>query len=139
MPAKIPKRFRRKLHATIITLGLGGICAAGAMTVGAPLACAIPESTIKSECQQAGGTYGTTVVDGKRQSWCCYKDIKGIKHCDYYKDGVFDYTDTSPREIGPPTETTPPPVLPPAPEVVGPMAPSTTLPPKTFDPNLPGF
>jgi hypothetical protein len=139
MTAKIPNRFRRKVHITIIALGLGGICATGAMTVGVPVACAIPESTIKKECEQGSGTYGTVVVDGKRHSWCCYKDINGKKHCDYYLDGAYNFTDDNPsREVGPPTETKRPPLLPPSPEVVGPVAPTTTLPPKTFDPSLPG-
>lgn len=71
-----------------------GAIAAGAMVLSAPFGNAIPESTIASECDAAGGTYQTTVAaDGKRYSQCCYRDIAGTKHCDNYVDG--NYTNTT--------------------------------------------
>lgn len=90
--------------------------AAGTLVVTAPPGNAIPESTIQSECDSAGGTYTTTVVDGKRYSRCCYQDIKNKTHCDHYTDGTHTYTNLV--DPGTPSPTTQPP-----PEgVVGPPA-----------------
>ncbi|MGA5463761.1 hypothetical protein [Mycobacterium sp. NPDC050041] len=86
------------MTSTIVTrIGLG-VAAAAFMTgiaLGAsPLASALPEGTIKSECKSAGGTYGTGVgPDGNRYSDCSYTDIRGGLHVDHYKNGK--YTGTS--------------------------------------------
>ncbi|WP_237568397.1 hypothetical protein [Mycolicibacterium lacusdiani] len=101
-------------------LAAAGAIAATAMMLSAPAGNAIPESTIVNECDQAGGTYTTTVHEGKRYSKCCYRDIGGVQHCDNYQDGTYTTTDgalevppTQPPpsrgEVGlPPTEAAPP-------------------------------
>ncbi|MCV7154270.1 hypothetical protein [Mycolicibacterium pyrenivorans] len=95
-----------------------GALAAGAMMLTAPAGNAIPESTIKSECDDAGGQY-TIVTDGEHSySRCCYLDINGVKHCDHYTDGRYTY-ETSNNTLEQP-ETPPPP--PPPGGVVGPPA-----------------
>jgi hypothetical protein len=97
---------RRLLHA-IRPAPAGVLIAAGAMILTAPVGNAIPESTIISECDSAGGTYTTTIVDGKRYSKCCYRDINGVKHCDNYLDGTYTTTDGALEQ--PPTSPPPPP------------------------------
>jgi hypothetical protein len=71
---------------TIVTAG--AIALGVALTVNAPAAHAerISESTIKSECRAAGGTYATTVIKGigERHSSCTYKDEDGNKWTDVY-------------------------------------------------------
>lgn len=67
--------------------------AAGVAVITAPAALALSESTIKSECAAANGTYTTTISNGSRFSKCCYKDISGKKWCDVYLDGVYEGTD----------------------------------------------
>ncbi|MDO3634215.1 hypothetical protein [Mycolicibacterium arseniciresistens] len=55
-----------------------------------PLASAIPEGTITSECKSAGGTYETSVgPDGNRYSDCTYTDVGGGLHIDQYKNGNY--------------------------------------------------
>lgn len=130
--ATIPARLRRLLPAVAIA----GAVAVGALTLGSPAANAIPESTIKSECQNAGGSYVTRVAGGIRYSSCCYKDINGLEHCDYYKDGVYQYTWP---EKAPPTDTTSPPKGDPStltPPVVGPDV-GSPQPPKAPVPTVP--
>lgn len=88
MTFRISTHRRRLVQAG--GLAAMGAIAAGAMVLTAPLGNAIPESTIASECDAAGGTYQTTVAaDGKRYSQCCYRDIAGTKHCDNYVDGTY--------------------------------------------------
>jgi hypothetical protein len=106
------------MHATYLAAA-GVAIAAGAMMLTAPSGNAIPESTIKSECDDAGGEY-TIVTDGEHSySRCCYRDIKGVKHCDHYTDGTYTY-ETSNNTLEQPQ--TPPPPPPPPGEVVGPPA-----------------
>jgi len=77
--------------------------AAGAMVVTAPAAFALSESTIKSECAAANGTYTTTDNGpGGRISKCCYEDIDGKKWCDVYFDGVYEGTDPAKVRVKPP-------------------------------------
>lgn len=87
--------------------------AIGAMTVGAPLALAIPEGTIQSECDEAGGNY-TTGVDkaGNRDSNCTYTDNTGNFYQDSYVNGAYTGTvqinATGPKKPVPrPTNLTP--------------------------------
>lgn len=116
--------LRRLMHASRLAAA-GVAIAAGAMMLTAPAGNAIPESTIQSECDAAGGEY-TIVTDGEHSySRCCYRDIKGVKHCDHYTDGKYTY-ETSNNTLEQP-ETPPPP--PPQGEVVGPPATAATQPP----------
>ena len=85
-------------------LTAAGAAAVGAMILTAPLANAIPEHTIQSECDLANhGTYTTSLVGNSRFSSCCYTDIKGTKYCDYYLDGVFEGTGPGVAKQPPPT------------------------------------
>jgi hypothetical protein len=72
-----------------VALGLG-------TAFGAPAAVAKPvsNSTLKSECKDAGGTW-ESVPDGNggTESSCKYRDIDGHQHIDYYKNGNFLGTD----------------------------------------------
>jgi hypothetical protein len=76
-------------------VAVAGATVVGAMILTAPVANAIPEKTIKSECAQANGAYSTYVApDGTRYSWCCYNDIAGgPAQCDAYENGTFTGTD----------------------------------------------
>ncbi|HYO00659.1 MAG TPA: hypothetical protein VET27_01675 [Mycobacterium sp.] len=116
--------WRRLAHAT--RLAAAGAIAAGAMMLTAPAGHAIPESTIISECNEAGGSYTTIVIDLKRYSTCCYRDISGVTHCDHYEDGTY----TTTNNILEPPQTSPPP--PPPDEVVGPPATAATPAPPDF-------
>jgi hypothetical protein len=120
MTARTPTSLRGLVHAT--RLAAAGAIAAGAMMLTTPASNAIPESTIQSECDAAGGEY-TIVTDGEHSySRCCYRDIKGVKHCDHYTDGKYTY-ETSNNTLEQP-ETPPPP--PPQGVVVGPPATAAT-------------
>jgi hypothetical protein len=105
---------------------LGSLIGAGALAAGlgtiilAAPAYALSESTIKSECAAANGTYITQVKQGMRFSACCYKDYTGKKYCDYYADG--NYYSTSPQQLETPPAAPPPQSLPPRP---GPTNPPT--------------
>jgi hypothetical protein len=60
---------------------------------GAPAsALRISEKTIKSECLDAGGTYGTKVLGGNRFSSCTYTDYYGDVYTDYYENGEYHST-----------------------------------------------
>ncbi|MGE2691626.1 hypothetical protein [Mycolicibacterium pulveris] len=83
-----------------------------ALLVSAPPADALPESTIKRECQEANGSYHTAVIDGHRYSRCCYKDIDGEHDCDNYKDGEHTGSDSDIAAQQPSAEPTPPPLRP---------------------------
>jgi len=111
--------WRRVAHAAF--LAAAGAIAACAMMLTAPVGNAIPESTIISECDSAGGTYTTTVADGKKYSKCCYRDINGVKSCDNYVDGT--YTNTTANLVVDQPQSSPPPPPPPA-DAVGPPAPA---------------
>ena len=76
----------------------GGVVAAGLLLLTAPTASAISEQTIKSECEDIGGTYNTAVVKGHRYSSCDYT-IDGDWKSDTYTDG--EYTGTLDRETPP--------------------------------------
>ncbi len=92
--------FVRSQAARFVAAGVA--IAAGVMVLTAPPGNAIPESTIKSECDNAGGDY-TIVTDGEHSySRCCYLDIKGNKHCDHYTDGKYTY-ETSNNTLEQPT------------------------------------
>ena len=87
--------FRRTL--TIIA---GSGIVLGTLTLGAPAAHAEPdkpikESTIKSECKSAGGTYVSGVKQGTRFSACHYKDNEGNGNSDWYVDGSYISTTPS--------------------------------------------
>ena len=77
---------RHRIVAIFVGLGIGmaGLLGFAAQADAQP----IKESTIKSECKAAGGTY-TTHVDqnGNRSSVCKYKDIGGGTHYDVYENG----------------------------------------------------
>jgi hypothetical protein len=104
-----PRARLRKLVPAIVA---AGAIAVAATTLTAPTAHAIPEGTIQSDCASAGGNYNTGVNrQGNRVSRCCYHDINGGPHCDYYLNGVFVVSD-----LKPPTEN-------PAPTNVAPAAP----------------
>ena len=82
-----PRASLRRLVPAIVA---AGSLTLAATTVTAPAAHAIPESTIQSECANANGTYNSGVnSQGNRLSRCCYKDINGAGHCDYYVNGEF--------------------------------------------------
>ena len=49
----------------------------------------IKESTIKSECKSAGGTYGSKTVEGTNFSACHYKDNEGNGFSDFYLNGSY--------------------------------------------------
>ena len=74
-----------------------GVLATAALVLAAPAASAKPiaESTIRSECRAAGGTYMSTVLslpDGSgsmRFSTCQYQDISGNRYTDYYAGGEY--------------------------------------------------
>ncbi|GAB3232757.1 hypothetical protein [Mycolicibacterium hippocampi] len=117
-------------------LAATGAIAVGAMMLTAPAGNAIPESEIVSECDAAnGGTYTTTLNDGKRYSKCCYRDIDGNKECDNYVDGV--YTNTTVNSTVEPSPPSPPPP-PPGGEVVGPPATVATQTPRPPPPGAVG-
>jgi hypothetical protein len=65
--------------------------AVGALILTAPGASALPESTIKSECEKACGTY----THNNGTSTCTYKDIKGNRYTDVYENGEFLDTTTA--------------------------------------------
>jgi hypothetical protein len=109
--------------------------ASGAITLGTPAAHAIPESTIKAECQKAGGTYTTGISSGFRFSKCCYTDISGKKWCDRYLDGEYEGTD--PAAQGEPGDTGTPPKAPVPTAPVQPPDVGTPPPPKPVVPIVP--
>lgn len=78
-------------------IAAGALALGVASTVIAPAAGAAPisESTIKSECRAAGGTYSTAVIKGigERHSSCTYKDEDGKKWTDVYTNGEYQGTD----------------------------------------------
>jgi hypothetical protein len=73
------------------SLLMTGAITAGLLAVLAPTASAEPisETTIKSECSSAQGSYTTTVKGGHRYSACTYADIDGDVWVDYYADGSY--------------------------------------------------
>lgn len=105
-----------------LPIGVGAI-AVGATILTAPAAHALPESTIKNECDEANGQYKTEIDSiGRRWSECCYKAQDGTKSCDEYFDGVYQGTYPA---TGAGTETTPPnrrPVSPPTAPIAPPVA-----------------
>lgn len=84
----MPHRVRSVIVACALTVGV--------LTLAAPAANAEPikESTIKSECADAGGAYQTGVYGGRRLSACVYRDITGTQYYDTYDNG--NYTGTYP-------------------------------------------
>ncbi len=78
----------------------------GAFVLTAPVANAIPEGTVKAECQDAGGTYNTSTSGGHRYSSCDYKDIDGGWHSDQYTDGEYTGTIDIDKGAPPPTGKT---------------------------------
>ena len=99
---------------TAATIGAPAV-ALCAMMVGAPVAHAISEATIKSDCAAAGGTYRTSLVGNPPTRWseCCYKDIHGDKYCDYYSNGTYESTGGPYRNAPPPGTEPSQPALPP--------------------------
>jgi hypothetical protein len=127
-------RTRTYLRGLMLAARLAavGAISAGAMMLTAPAGNAIPESTIQSECDSAGGTYTQVIVDGKSYSRCCYRGIDGVKLCDHYVDGTY----TNTYNILEQPQTPPPP--PPSGEVVGPPATAATRPPPSPAPGVVG-
>jgi hypothetical protein len=79
-------------RSMIASLMIGAAISMGALaSAAAPTAHAekISEGTIKAECKDVGGTYGTVVKQGMRFSTCRYKDISGDGWVDYYADGEY--------------------------------------------------
>ena len=71
----------------------------------------IPESTIKSQCQDPdlGGVYGTTMVGNDRHSTCDY--LSDGQYCsDLYINGVFQNTACGRKDPNSPGPKLPPPV-----------------------------
>ncbi|PRC48136.1 hypothetical protein C6A85_81380, partial [Mycobacterium sp. ITM-2017-0098] len=108
MTAHTSAHAHRLVRATRLAAGALAV-AAGTMMATAPAGNAIPESTIKSECDAAGGEY--TIVSDLEHSYsrCCYLDIKGVKHCDHYTDGRYTYETSNNTLEQPPTPPAPPP------------------------------
>jgi hypothetical protein len=77
--------MRRSRFCSILA---AGALAFGAMTLTTTAANAIPESTIKSQCEDPdlGGTYTHFPESGLSQ--CCYKE-GGKTVCDFYLDGKW--------------------------------------------------
>ena len=88
--ARVADQKRSLLTAVIAA----GAIAVGAMVATAPLANAIPESTIQKECDDANhGTYSTGIdVNGDRQSSCTYTDSSGNLYIDTYTNGTYTGT-----------------------------------------------
>jgi len=78
-------RQRIGLFSVGVGLALAGLLGTAAHAEAQP----IKESTIKSECKSAGGTYGTTKKQGTRFSSCRYKDNDGNGYVDFYYDGEY--------------------------------------------------
>ena len=81
----------------VATVAAAGALATGVLLMAAPAASAEPqkpikESTIKSECDQAGGNYGSQVRGGVRSSVCAYNDSDGNAYIDHYTNGRYTYT-----------------------------------------------
>ena len=70
-----------------------------ALVLTAPVANATPikESTIKSECKAAGGTYASALSNGQRRSLCLYTDVDGDRHDDHYVNGHYTGTVDQPQ------------------------------------------
>ena len=99
-------------------MAAGAIAIGAAITLNAPTAHAIPESTIKSECADAnGGTYSSAKDGGDTWSSCVYHDDEGNTYIDTYKNGAYMGT------IGPDVKGTTKPVRPPH---APPLLPGTT-------------
>jgi hypothetical protein len=82
-----------------VLVGAGAITVCALLTVVAPAAQAEPisETTIKSECKEAGGNYSTTVAGGLRGSSCTYKANDGTTHTDNYNNGTYSGTNKVPK------------------------------------------
>jgi hypothetical protein len=119
------RHFRLFSTAPAVTLVVG------TMILFAAAANAIPESTIASECADAGGTYTTTVLDGVRHSDCCYPVGGGKYECDVYKNGKWIKTVAQQSPPEPPLASKP---LPPAPIVDPELSPPPTSPTATLAP-----
>jgi hypothetical protein len=91
-----------------------GVIAVGTTILTAPIANAIPEKQIQSECAAAnGGKYSTGInkITGQRISSCDWHDSDGNGHTDTYINGdyqgTYDWT-----ALQPPSSTKPgPPAL----------------------------
>lgn len=88
-------RWRTRLATVVATGGL----AVAALVFTAPVANAAPikESTIKSECKAAGGTYASSLSNGQRRSLCLYTDVDGDRHDDHYVNGHYIGTVDQPQ------------------------------------------
>jgi hypothetical protein len=87
-------RLRRAGATAIIGAGLIAI---GAVSL-APIANAIPEKTIKSDCKSANGTYHSGTANGHTYSSCTFKDVDGDTYTDTDVDGA--YTGQDPYRVG---------------------------------------
>lgn len=87
---KVPAR--RTLTAIAIATAAAGVLAIGSPPAGAQ---PISQSTIRSECKAAGGTYSSFLLSDNqnRISFCRYKDIHGNKYTDGYTNGEYTGTD----------------------------------------------
>jgi hypothetical protein len=75
-----------------------GLISFGATLFASPIANAIPEKTIKSDCKSANGTYLSGSLNGHTYSSCTFKDIDGDTYTDTYVDGT--YTGQDPYRVG---------------------------------------
>lgn len=82
----------RRNHLISIVFGAGVVLAAALGTAAHADAEPIKESTIKSECKSAGGSYSTVNKQGTRFSTCKYKDNEGNGYVDYYAAGEYYHT-----------------------------------------------
>lgn len=85
-------RRRNRILCFVVgfTIGIAGIVGSAAQAEAKP----IKESTIKSECKDAGGTYHTGVggITGIRFSSCNYAGADGVMYADYYENGEYTHT-----------------------------------------------
>jgi curli biogenesis system outer membrane secretion channel CsgG len=79
----------RRNHWISIVVGAAVALAALLGTAAQADAAPIKESTIKSECKSAGGSYSSVNKQGTRFSTCKYKDNEGNGYVDYYADGEY--------------------------------------------------
>jgi hypothetical protein len=90
---QVPKKSSRNRRA-VTAVAVAAISAAALVTFAAPAgAQRIPEKTIRRECREAGGYYGTSMDNGVRRSFCSYRTLNDdTVYTDYYSDGVYEDT-----------------------------------------------
>ncbi|BBX03197.1 hypothetical protein BST36_05035 [Mycolicibacterium moriokaense] len=91
-----------KKRARLVSFVAAGTMATSAMlgVLASAVAHAKPlsETTIKNECNQAGGSYSTANLGGgMRWSGCTYKAADGNTYTDNYNNGTY----TTTNQVGP--------------------------------------